>query len=362
MIYKTKTIGLLLLLAVSNIAKGQTDREIAHEKGKKAVVLMDNGRFDESIKLLKEAQKLDPENIDYPYEIGYAYYAKKDHKKAIKVLNSLLNHKDVTDRVFQLLGNAYDDLGKSDKAFDTYEAGLTQFPNSGNIYLELGILQMRKKEYSNALYYLEKGIEVEPSFPSNYYWASVIYQSSPEEVWGMIYGEIFMNLERNSKRTANMSGLLYNTYKSEIKFTSDSSITVSFSKNADLNSRLLLDSGVLKLPFGIGIYEPTLMFSMLGVKSIDIHSLDKIRSNFVENYFKNGHDKTHPNVLFSYQKQIKDAGHMEAYNHWILMKGNEDGFEEWKSANKEKWDNFITWFSNNKIQIDDTNKFYREQY
>jgi hypothetical protein len=44
------------------------------------------------------------------------------------------------------------------------------------------------------------------------------------------------------------------------------------------------------------------------------------------------------------------------------MKGNEDGFEEWKSANKEKWDNFITWFSDNKIQIDDTNKFYREQY
>ena len=72
MTYKIKTIGLLLLLAVSNIALGQTDQEIAHEKGKKAVVLMDNGRFDESIKLLKEAQKLDPENINYPYEIGYA--------------------------------------------------------------------------------------------------------------------------------------------------------------------------------------------------------------------------------------------------------------------------------------------------
>ncbi len=53
---------------------------------------------------------------------------------------------------------------------------------------------------------------------------------------------------------------------------------------------------------------------------------------------------------------------MEAYNHWILMKGDEDGFERWLSENSEKWDAFVEWFTENQIQINDENRFYRSQY
>jgi hypothetical protein len=101
---------------------------------------------------------------------------------------------------------------------------------------------------------------------------------------------------------------------------------------------------------------------MLSTKSIDIHSLDNIRSEFIDNYFKNGHDKTYPNILFSYQKKVKDTGHLEAYNHWILMKGDQAGFDKWQSENKDKWERFIQWFGDNGLKINDTNKFYREQY
>lgn len=360
---KIKTIGLLLFITAGQIVYGQTtNKEKALDKGKEAIKLMDNGKFDESIKLLEEAQKLDPNDINYPYELGYAYYAKKDYKKASKYLESILKHKDINDRVYQLLGNTYDNLGKGDKAIETYETGLKLFPNSGNLYLEMGVMQMGKKDYNKALSYYEKGIEVAPRFSSNYYWAAKIYCSSTEEVWGMIYGEIFMNLERNSKRTSEISKLLFDTYKSEIKFTSDTSFSVSFSKNASINISDLTDPSKMKLPFGVGVYEPTLMFSMLSVKTIDINSLDNIRSTFVDNYFTNGHDKTYPNVLFSYQKQVKEAGHIEAYNHWILMKGDEDGFDKWQSANKDKWDSFVKWFGDNGLKIDNTNKFYSGQY
>lgn len=357
-----KIFGLLIFLVAGQIAFGQTNKEKALEKGKAAIKLMDEGKFDESIKLLEEAQKLDPDDINYPYELGYAYYAKKDYKQASKFLDDLVKHKDANDRVYQLLGNCYDNLGKSDKAIETYEAGLKKFPNSGNLYLELGIMQMGKKEYDKALDYYEKGIEVAPRFPSNYYWAAKLYCSSTEEVWGMIYGEIFMNMERNSKRTAEISKLLFDTYKNEIKFSSDTSFSVSFSKTSIINVDALKDPSKMKMPFGTGVYEMTLMLSMLSVKTIDINSLDDIRSSFVDNYFKNGHDKTYPNILFSYQKQLKEVGHMEAYNHWILMKGDEDGFDKWQTANKEKWDSFTKWFSDNKIQIDDTHKFHSGQY
>ncbi len=363
MTIKIKIIGFLLFVTAGQIAYGQTTKkEKALEKGKAAIELMDNGKFDESIKLLEEAQKLDPDDINYPYELAYVYYARKDYKKASKYLEGIVKHKNVSDRVYQLLGNTYDNLGESAKAIETYETGLKLFPKSGNLYLEMGVMQMGKQDYNKALFYYEKGIEVAPGFSSNYYWAARIYCSSTEEVWGMIYGEIFMNIERNSKRTSEISKLLYDTYKSEIKFTSDTSFSVSFSKNSSMSVGDLTDLSKIKLPFGIGVYETTLMLSILSVKTIDINSLDNIRSIFVDNYFNNGHDKTYPNILFSYQKQLKEAGHIEAYNHWILMKGDEDGFGKWQSQNKEKWNSFAKWFSENKLKIDDTNKFYSGQY
>ena len=355
MIRKIKTIGLILFLMTGQILYGQTNKELAFAKAKEAVKLIDNGQLDESIKLLKEAQKLDPDRIDYPYELALVQYMKEDYKGAIKILEKLVKHKDVNERVFQLLGNSYSVSGNSVKAFEIYDAGLKKFPKSGMLYLEKGNVHWGKKEYDKALSYYEKGIEVDPKFPSNYYRATLIYCSSTEEVWGIIYGEIFMNLERGSKRTEEISKLLFDTYKSEITFKGENTIAVSFCKN------LVMGANSAKLPFGI-IYEPTLMLALVGEKSIDISSLNRVRTKFLDLYYEQKHNKTHPNVLFDYQKQIEKAGHFEAYNHWLLMKGDEDGFEKWYYENKEKWDNFVKWFADNGLKIDGKNKFFRGQY
>jgi hypothetical protein len=68
-----KIIGFFLGLLSISSAFAQSKQEKAYEKGKAAIQLMDAGKFDESIQLLEEAQKLDPNEINYPYEIAYAY-------------------------------------------------------------------------------------------------------------------------------------------------------------------------------------------------------------------------------------------------------------------------------------------------
>lgn len=351
-----------MFLLGGQLALAQSKKDIALEKGLAAIELMDNGKINESIKLLKEAQKLDPDRFDYPYEIAYAYYLKEDYKRVIKLLEKNSNHTNVNERLYQLLGNSYDILGKTDKAFEAYDRGLKKFPNSGMIYLEKGNVYWDKSEFEKALPFYEKGIELDPKFPSNYYRATLIYCRSSEEIWGMIYGEIFMNLERNSKRTAEISKLLYNTYKSEIKFTSDSSYSVSFSQNATIKITDAQDPSNVKLPFGLGAYEPTLMMSILNEKSIDINSLDRIRAQFLETYFKLAMNTKYPNILFDYQNKVQEAGHLEAYNHWILMKGDEESFGVWLSSNTEKWDSFVKWFTDNGLKVDDSNKFFSGQY
>lgn len=350
-----KNFLLALILSLFSISiYSQTKEEKAYEKGKEAVKLMDNGKTEESLVLLQEASKLDPKCFDYPYEMAYAHCLKKDYDEAIKILKRIEKHKDVSDMLYQMLGNCYDYLGDNNEAIKTYEKGLKKFPESGGLNLEMGNIQMAKRDYEKALYYYENGIEADPSYPSNYYWATKLFCNSEDEVWGMIYGEIFMNLERNSPRTIEISKLLYNTYVNEIKILSDSSRTVSFSKNNVINPHNA------RIPFGIGAYEPVLMLSISSIKDINMNTLNQVRSNFIDIYYKQDFDKIYPNVLFAYQRKVKQAGHMDAYNHWILMQGDTNGFLEWKTANENKWTNFIEWFTLNPIKLDQRNKFIRE--
>ncbi|MCX6269976.1 MAG: tetratricopeptide repeat protein [Bacteroidetes bacterium] len=354
-----KMSGLFLFLYTGQFLYGQTNKEKAFSKGQQAIELMDNGRVDESIKLLEEAQKLDPDRLDYPYELAYAHYLKEDYKGAIKILKKIINHKDVTDRVFQLLGNSYDVKGKCKKAFKVYDAGLKKFPDSGIIYLEKGNVYWGKKEYVKALPFYEKGIEVDPTFPSNYYRAARIYCATTEEVWGLIYGEIFMNLESNSNRTYEISKLLFDTYKSEIRINKDST-SIDFC-NIVINAEDVNDKEKIKFPFCM-VFGQAFILAINDVDKIDINSLDKIRTGFVKNYFQQGHNKTHPNLLFDYQDKLLKAGHLEAYNHWVLMKGDEEGFVQWKSANQVKWDEFVKWFADNGLKVDNMHRFYSGQY
>ena len=86
MAHTFKTIGLLLFLTAGQIAYGQDSKQLALSKGQEAVKLMDNGKIDDGIKLLEEAQRLDPERYEYKYEMAYALYLKEDFKGAIKIL------------------------------------------------------------------------------------------------------------------------------------------------------------------------------------------------------------------------------------------------------------------------------------
>jgi len=358
---KIRTFGIVILLFSGQLAFGQSNQEIAKEKVMEAIELMDNGELSKSIVLLKEAIKLDPKNIVYSYELALAHTYNKDYNESIKVLKGLLKHKNVYDQVYQLIGVNYSYLEQPEKAIEFFDKGLEKFPNSGILHLERGNMDLFAEKYETAIKYYENGIKVAPNFPSNYYWASKIYCNTTEEVWGILYGEIFMNLERNSQRTAEISKLLFDTYLSEIKFTSDTTMSVSFCQQMFMDINSFSNSKETKLPFCM-VYEPTLLMSIVSEKEINITSLDRIRTTFIENYFKMGHNKTHPNVLFEYNKKILESGHLETYNHWILMKGDEDAFGIWYEANENKWNAFVEWFTENPILIDQDNFFHKDQY
>lgn len=347
-----------VLLAFSARAQAPTEQALA--KAKEAVALMDDGHLPEAAKLMAEAHTLAPDVYTYAYELALCHYMQKDYPGAIEHLTPLLSRKEASDKTYQLLGNSYDMTGDAKKAIASYETGLCKFPKSGPLYLELGNMQLGTKDYDKALSYYEKGIELAPEYPSNYFRAAKLYLASNAEMWGMMYGELFMNLERNSARTAEISKLLYDTYKKEITFPEANSASVSFSTNV-MNVSDLGKGKKLKLPYGI-TYESTLALAVAGERDINLHSLNLIRNNFISSYYAMKRDDQYPNVLFDYQQQIAKAGHAEAYNHWVLMMGDEPAAAAWVKANPQQWTAFATWFKANPLKLDDKHKFYRTQY
>jgi tetratricopeptide (TPR) repeat protein len=359
---KALLFGVFILSLALN-AQNETNKERAFNLGMEAVKAMDNeGNYEKAITLLQEAQSLDKQNINYPYEISYSYYLLKNYSKTIEILEKIKNHKNVNDRIYQLLGNSYDYTGNPEKALSIYRKGLKKFPNSGKLYLEQGILENSRENYNKAIAYWEKGIEVEPTFSSNYYWLGKTFSYSDEKIWSILYGEIFINLERNSNRTAEISELLYKTYKESIHITSDSTGGVSFSKVNIIGFK----KNKIQIPFPI-VFGLTMTASLrveiLNKETqISISSINKIRQSFIFNWYSQKRNKKYPNIIFDFQKQLKDEGNFESYNYWLFMKGNEIEFNKWLLSNQPKFDKFIEWFLDNPMDLNEKNYFSRIIY
>jgi tetratricopeptide (TPR) repeat protein len=355
---KKITLLLLLICAVGvNATYAQSNKELALSKAREAIKIEDEqGRFDDALKLLIEAEQLDPENYNYPFEQAYTYTQKKEYKKAADILERLLKHKDVTGQIYSALGNNYDYLGDREKAMQTYEAGLTKFPKSAYLFVELGNMALIAGDGNKAVSYYEKGIAADPNYAATYYRAAKLFcTSSTEKVWGMIYGEIFMNLDRNSARTSEISKLLFDTYKSQITFPSDGKVALSFSKNINMTVDQLT-SGKMPLPM---VYEAAMAVGSATEKSIDIDALNRIRTVALTYYVSMDSKSPLKNLLFDYQRTINEAGHLEAYNYWILSQGDKEKFAVWQTGNKDKWEAFVTWFTANPLKVSEQNKFVR---
>ncbi len=226
------------------------------------------------------------------------------------------------------------------------------FPNSGNLYLEKGNIFLGQEEYQKAIENYEKGIEVDPTFTSNYFHLAKLFLSSSDKLSGLIYGEIFMNLERTTERTQEMSELLFNTYKS--------SIILGENKSKIDFCEITLDASEIKPNEGINlplcaIFGKNFMLAIIDEKTINLNSLSQIRQKFIENYFKEDY-KNYPNVLFDYQKELVDKNLFNAYNHYLFQIGAQEEFNNWLETNRSEYDKFVEWYTANQNIIEITNE------
>ena len=185
-----------------------------------------------------------------------------------------------------------------------------------------------------------------------------MFSHSNQRVWGLIYGEIFVNLEPNTQRTREISALLYDTYRRSITRNGDT-------LHVDVGQPVMkapAKGDKIKLPFTL-IYTTDLTLATVGIyntsaDTVSIASLDEVRRKFVENWYTMKHNVEYPNVLFDRESAIAAAGHLQAYNYWLLSAGSPES-RTWADSHREKLTAFIEWLGEHPMRIDSSNVFSR---
>lgn len=304
-----KVFLLVIALYLSHSTHAQTVEAIR----KQATSAAQQQDFTGAIQILEQGLQQYPDNTDILKDEAYIAYLGRDFSRAMKIGKALTEKDDADVQSFQILGLTYKAIANYKDADKMYKAALKKFPNSGVLYSEYGDMMTQYDNKREAIIQWEKGIASDANYSGNYYYACKYYADNNNVFWSNIYGEIFVNIETLTKRTAEIKGLLLNNYKNL------------------LSNRSNLES----LKAGGNDFEKAVAGSMLDAmetESGDIspEMITAFRARFLLNWLK-GNASAYPYKLFDLHVQMMREGLFDAYNQWLFG----------QTINKAKYDNWV---------------------
>ncbi len=303
-----KKIVLVLVLFVainSNSAFAQTTAELQAT----AKTFMRQGDYANAVLILNRCLEKEPTNTSIGKDLTLSYFYVQNNEKALEIIKPVLESKDADDQCFLIAGNIYKQLNKPKESEKIFKKGIKMFPESGPLYNELGEIQMVTKG-KDAIKNWEKGIQQDPSYSKNYYNAARFYNFNKENVWSILYGEIFANMEPNSNYTIQIKQVLLDSYKRLFTET-----------NLEKNNKL-------RNAFAKQYLETMNKQSVQVDEGMNAESLSMIRSRFIIDWFATGNKPAFK--LFEQHQLLLKEGLFEAYNQWLFgAADNTNNYQNW---------------------------------
>lgn len=299
---------------------------------------MSQGDYANATIILVRANELAPFATPISKDLAICYYMQNDNAKALNVIRPLLDRENADEQTFQIAGTIYQKMNQPKDADRVYKRALKAFPKSGPLYNDYGDLLWAQKDYS-AITQWETGIKESPQFPGNYFNAAKYYFLSQNKVWSLIYGEIFVNLEPHTSRTAETKNLLREGYK-----------------------KLYSQPNLLSDIRGKNSFEVAYLTDMnkqndIVVRGLNTETLTMIRTRFILNWFDTA-GRQFPLELFNAQKYMLENGLFQAYNQWLFEASqNLNSFQNWTATHGEEYGLFNTYLQNRSFVIP-SNQFY----
>ncbi|HSN08978.1 MAG TPA: tetratricopeptide repeat protein [Hanamia sp.] len=301
-----------------NVTAQQEDAEQLHENAK---AFMQQGDYGNATLILTRALQQAPQNLEIAKDLSLSYFLQKEDQKALNVIKPFVDNDNADDQTYQLAGTIYRRLGQEKQADKNYKDALRKFPSSGGLYNDYGELLFNNRD-PEAIKEWEKGIEMDPSFGYNYYNACKYYYYKRNYIWCLLYGEIFINIESFTSRTAEIKDILLDGYK---KLFADPDLLAN-----------VKDKSAFEIAFLTCMNKQ----NDVVIRGINPETLTMIRTRFILDWNRN-YAKQYPFRLFDLQEQFLEEGLFPAYNQWIFgASQNLAAYQNWTSNHSDEADNF----------------------
>lgn len=342
---------LLLLIGNYHITKAQT--------AESAKALMDEQRYQEALNQYNIISEANPFNWNYKYKVAECHYRLKNYPEAITTLRLLMLKDSSNIDYYRLLGNSYDLNEDYQMAVNTFRKAIRRFPHEGKLYLDLGLVEYLRNNFSQARDVWEEGIVAQPYYPDTYYFLTKLYADSDAKLWALIYGEFFLNLEKSTERFQEISALLYQTYIAYLRNDEPVEPAVSFNdtqyNNFEIAFNHLIDQ--LRSEGKINFKKD----SGLVPEGSYMNYLSLFRIAFLEKWTLQYAPKI-PMSLYEWQQRLHNKSLFHAYNHWLFSFGDTQYVVAWQQFYKQEYEDFLMHFFVNQLTIDVEHYVVRKKY
>jgi tetratricopeptide (TPR) repeat protein len=287
--------------------------------------------YSNTIMVLAKALELEPNNLNLLKDIAFTFYLGGDLKKASAYILPLTERVDADVQVYQIAGLIFKATEEYKLAEKLYKKGLKKFSSSGPLFSEYGELLWTLEKPAEAIAQWESGINLDPSYSMNYYHAAKFYFAAADMARSLVYGEVFVNLESYSVRTAEMKVQLLESYK---RVFAAAEPKKHYIKPTTAFETLFLS--VLRKQ------------SNVTVRGITTETLVAIRTRFVLDWFNAAAGKF-PFQLFDHMQFLLKEGMFESYNQWLFGPVTDvAAFQQWTKTHAEAYASF-TLYQRNKL-------------
>ena len=318
-----------------------------------ALYLIDSDNPKDALKILDQLHKKYKNNSVIDYERLYAQYQLGNYGLVVKEGKALMKNSNANSQCYQMVGNVQDLMGDRNAALQTYDEGLKRFPNSGFLYLEKGNILASDKKLPEAVECYTHGVEVQPDFDSNYFHLAEIYTMSDNPLWAIFYAEVVCNITSSTERRDIMGKAIYDIYNMNIT-TDGKDIKLDFvsSQSAAIGRDSTQNQVPIDLSYAMLLYNNLYARKDDFLKSgkLSISQLTDLRERTFQDLDSLGQEGYYNIGLLNYYRQVIKSGHWEAYNMFLMQKGNPDEADQWikEPGNKEKLTEFLSWFRDNR--------------
>ena len=238
--YRRLFLILSCIFIGSNVFSQSKDAKALVDTG---VALYDRGKYNEAIEKYKQALIINPNDLRADFEIAYTLQTLSRGIEAIPYLAMILKSNASKYETYELLGSIYDDNNQSEKAVESYKAGIKEKPDFERLHFNLSITYLRLKNYPEGESEAINAIKLDPKHASaqRAYALATLYQN--KKLCAIVGFCNFLLLEPQSERSKEVYQHLDKIFKDAAE---QKNINITIDKNSkDISAMSFSESSIV---------------------------------------------------------------------------------------------------------------------